>query len=230
MHGFFRDGELAQQPIVLGVLPGRPTEYSSRYYAKAGYDGSGIYPKYINETDTNRLASSITQSPSLVNLIRTDTAITNVATADFDSQTAADGSEIKGSDTEAWSQPAISYAAVYPYNKVSETESGHIQEFDDTPAAERIHFRHKIGTSLEWTAEGNQINIVKGHSYKMAIGSNKTYIEGDSDISIDGRHKIYINKSATPDNHYDIQVGANANLNIQPESRRQLYFKCRWKS
>ena len=52
----------------------------------------------------------------------------------------------------------------------------------------------------------------------MAVGSDKTYIEGDSDISIDGRHKIYINKSATLNNHYDIQVGANANLNIQVDT------------
>ena len=73
--------------VVLGVLPGRPTEWSRQgTTAKAGYDGSGIYPKYINETDTNRLASSITDNPSLVNLIRTDTAIRDVATADFDSQ------------------------------------------------------------------------------------------------------------------------------------------------
>jgi len=215
VYGFFRDGEQAQQPVVLGALPGKPIEYSSRYYSKAYYDGSGVYPKYINETDTNRLAQG---DNSLVNEIRTATRITDVATADFDSQTAADGSTILGSDTTKWSQPAISYAAVYPYNKVTETESGHIQEFDDTPAAERIHIRHKIGTSLEWTPTGDQVNIIKGHNYKMAVGSDKTYIEGDSDISIDGRHKIYINKSATLNNHYDIQVGANANLNIQVDT------------
>ena len=218
VHGFFRDGEQAQQPVVLGVLPGRPTEYSSRYYSKAGYDGSGIYPKYINETDTNRLASSITDNPSLVNLIRTDTEIKDVATADFNSRTNADNSVMAASDGDTWSQPTLAYAAQYPYNKVTETESGHIQEFDDTPAAERIHFRHKVGTSLEWTADGNQINIIKGHSYRMAVGSDKTYIEGDSDFSIDGRHKIFINKSATFNNHYDIQVGANANLNIQVDT------------
>ena len=215
VYGFFRDGEQAQQPVVLGVLPGKPTEYSSRYYSKAYYDGSNIYPKYINETDTNRLAAG---DNSLVNEIRTATRITDVSTADFDSTSAADGSTILGSDTTKWSQPAISYAAVYPYNKVTETESGHIQEFDDTPAAERIHIRHKIGTSLEWTPTGDQVNIIKGHNYKMAVGSDKTFIEGDSDISIDGRHKIYINKSATLNNHYDIQVGANANLNIQVDT------------
>ena len=141
VFGYFRDGESYQQPVILGVLPGRPSEYSSRWYSKAFYDGDHIYPKYINESDTNRLATGDT---SLVNEIRTATRITNVATADFDAQTAADGSTIAGSDTTTFSQPPIRYNAVYPYNKVTETESGHILEFDDTPNAERIHLRHKL--------------------------------------------------------------------------------------
>ena len=44
VFGYFRDGEECQQPVVLGVLPGRPTEYSSRFYDKAFYDGDNIYP------------------------------------------------------------------------------------------------------------------------------------------------------------------------------------------
>ena len=211
MFGYFRDGESYQQPVILGVLPGRPSEYSSRWYSKAFYDGDHIYPKYINESDTNRLATGDT---SLVNEIRTATRITNVATADFDAQTAADGSTIAGSDTTIFSQPPIRYNAVYPYNKVTETESGHILEFDDTPNAERIHLRHSVGNSLEWTNNGDQINLVKGDDHTYTIGHNYHYIEGSSDITIDGHHKIYINKSATLNNHYDIQVGPGASLNL----------------
>ena len=58
VFGFFRDGETMQQPVVLGTLPGKPTEYSSRWYDKAFYDGQGIYPKYIGESDMNRLATN----------------------------------------------------------------------------------------------------------------------------------------------------------------------------
>ena len=212
VFGYFRDGDSYQQPVILGVLPGRPSEYSSRWYSKAFYDGDHIYPKYINESDTNRLATGET---NLVNEIRTATRITNVATADFDAQTAADGSTIAGSDTTIFSQPPIRYNAVYPYNKVTETESGHILEFDDTPMAERIHLRHKTGNSLEWDVLGDQVNLVKGNDHTYVVGHNYHYIEGSSDITIDGHHKIYINKSATLNNHYDIQVGANASINIQ---------------
>ena len=215
VFGYFRDGESYQQPVILGVLPGRPSEYSSRWYSKAFYDGDHIYPKYINESDTNRLA---TGDVSLVNEIRTATRITNVATADFDAQTAADGSTIAGSDTTIFSQPPIRYNAVYPYNKVTETESGHILEFDDTPMAERIHLRHKTGNSLEWDVLGDQVNLVKGNDHTYVVGHNYHYIEGSSDITIDGHHKIYINKSATLNNHYDIQVGPGASLNIQVDT------------
>lgn len=227
VFGFFRDGETMQQPVVLGTLPGRPSEYSSRFYDKAFYDPNGIYPKYIGESDMNRLATDeigfkdglpYALHPHLSLYIRQDTAIQNVATADFDASTAADDSEIKQSDTDTFSQPSNISIAQYPYNKVLETESGHIQEFDDTPAKERIHTRHKTGTSLEWLANGDQINLVKRDNHQYTIGHDYHYIEGNSDITIDGRHKVYINKSATIDNHYDIQVGANANLNIQVDS------------
>ena len=166
VFGFFRDGETMQQPVVLGTLPGKPTEYSSRWYDKAFYDGQGIYPKYIGESDMNRLA---TGQPSLVNKIRNATSISNVATADFvgsPETTAADDSEIKQSDTTTFSQPSSGYNATYPYNKVYETEAGHIQEFDDTPGAERIHTRHKTGTSLEWLANGDQVNLIKKDKHR----------------------------------------------------------------
>ena len=212
VFGFFRDGETMQQPVVLGTLPGKPTEYSSRWYDKAFYDGQGIYPKYIGESDMNRLA---TGQPSLVNEIRNATRISNVATADFDATTAADDSEIKQSDTTTFSQPSPVYGAIYPMNKVYETESGHIQEFDDTLYFERIHTRHKTGTSLEWLANGDQVNLIKKDNHQYTIGHDYHYIEGNSDITIDGRHKVYINKSGAENNHYDIQIGAKANINIQ---------------
>tara|TARA_B100001123_G_scaffold101743_1_gene117585 strand:- start:690 stop:1784 length:1095 start_codon:yes stop_codon:yes gene_type:complete len=227
VFGFFRDGETMQQPVVLGTLPGKPTEYSSRWYDKAFYDGQGIYPKYIGESDMNRLATNeigykdglpYAKNPHLSLVIRDAVSISNVATADFvgsPETTAADDSEIKQSDTTTFSQPSNNAISTYPYNKVYETESGHIQEFDDTPTRERIHTRHKTGTSLEWLANGDQVNLIKKDNHQYTIGHDYHYIEGNSDITIDGRHKVYINKSGAENNHYDIQIGAKANINIQ---------------
>jgi hypothetical protein len=104
------------------------------------------------------------------------------------------------SDGDLWSQPTIPYAAVYPYNKVFETESGHIKEYDDTSGNERIHERHRSGTSYEISANGTRTDIIKGDHFTVLTNDNKVLIGGDADVSIDGRHKIYINKSNTANN------------------------------
>ena len=119
------------------------------------------------------------------------------------------------SDGDTFDQPEIPYATLYPYNRVFESESGHILEYDDTPGNERIHSRHKTGTSSEIHPDGTATEIIKGDHYTFISGKRQAQITGNSDLSIDGRHKLYINKSGTEDNHYDIQIGQNANINIQ---------------
>ena len=220
VYGYFRDGENCQEPLVLGSIPGRPTELAQ----SGGFnDPNGVYPKYKDEVDTNRLAVNLKSdgteiNPHLSLTLRRSTRITGVATADFNPVTAADGSAIEASDGDTFDQPAIPYAATYPFNKVYETESGHIRELDDTPGAERIHERHRTGTSYEIDKDGNKVEIIKGQSFRLLSNKEQVQIQGDSDITIDGRHKIFINKTNTAGNNYDIQVGAGANVNIQVDS------------
>ena len=220
VYGYFRDGENCQEPLVLGSIPGRPTELAQ----SGGFnDPNGVYPKYKDEVDTNRLAVNLKSdgteiNPHLSLTLRRSTRITGVATADFNPVTAADGSAIAASDGDTFDQPAIPYAATYPFNKVYETESGHIRELDDTPGAERIHERHRTGTSYEIDKDGNKVEIIKGQSFRLLSNKEQVQIQGDSDITIDGRHKIFINKTNTAGNNYDIQVGAGANVNIQVDS------------
>ena len=216
--GYFRDGNTRQEPIIMGSLPGRPSELANT--SKGFYDPNGVYPKYKNEPDTNRLAvnlkdGSTETNPHLSLTLRRATRITGVATADFNPVTAADGSAIAGSDGDTFDQPTIPFAAVYPRNHVYESESGHIQEYDDTPDNERIHERHRTGTSYEIDKDGNKVEIIKGESYRLLSNKEQVQIQGQSDITIGGRHKVFINKDGATDNHYDIQIGPNANINIQ---------------
>ena len=216
VFGFFRDSQYAQEPVLLGSLPGRPSELANT--SKGFYDPNGVYPRYRNEPDTNRLAVNDVNNPHLGLELRKASRITGLATADFDFNTAADGSTIAASDTDTWAQPEIAYATVYPYNHVTESESGHILEFDDTSAAERIYLAHKTGTSTEYNPNGDRIDIIKGDQYTLTSGSNKVNIDGLSDITISGRHKVYINRDGLLNNHYDIQIGPNANINIQVDT------------
>ena len=213
--GYFRDGVDRQEPIVMGTLPGVPAELSQ---SGGFYDPNGIYPKYKDEPDTNRLAVANEDIEHLSLTLRKATRITGVSTADFDPFKAADGSDVSGSASDTFDQPTIPYAAAYPFNNVYESESGHIREYDDTSGAERIHERHRTGTSYEIDASGNKVEIIKGESYRLLSNKEQVQIQGQSDITIDGRHKLFINKSQTTDNHYDIQVGRGASINIQVDS------------
>ena len=213
--GYFRDGNDRQEMIVLGSLPGYPAELAG---TSGFYDPAAIYPKYKDEPDTNRLAVNDEDKAHLSLTLRKATRITGISTADFDAFTNADGSLVAGSDSDTFDQPEVSYNASYPKNNVYESESGHIREYDDTSGSERIQERHRTGTSYEIDHQGNKVEIIKGESYRLLSNKEQVQIQGQSDISIDGRHKLFINKSQTLNNHYDIQVGANASINIQVDS------------
>ena len=215
VFGYFRDGYAMQEPMVIGTLPGKPAELAN--IQKGFYDPNGVYPKYKDEVDTNRLATNDTANPHLGLELRKLTRKTGVPTADFDTVPVEEhiSVAIEASDSDTWNQPDIPYAAVYPYNHVFESESGHVFEIDDTLDNERIYQAHRTGTSYEIDKDGNQVDIVKGDHYNIVSGKRQVVIEGNTDITIGGRHKLYINKDGATDNHYDIQVGPNANINIQ---------------
>jgi len=215
VFGYFRDGTNMQEPMVIGSLPGKPSELADT--SKGFYDPNGVYPKYKDEVDTNRLAVNDSEAPHLGLELRKLTRKTGVPTADFDVVPVQEhiSTEITASDGDTWSQPAIPYQAVYPYNHVFESESGHIMEIDDTKDHERLFTAHRTGTSQEIDKDGNQVNIIKGDHYNIVSGKRQAIIEGNADITIGGRHKIFINKNGEENNHYDIQIGPNASVNIQ---------------
>ena len=215
VFGYFRDGVNMQEPMIIGTLPGKPVELADS--SKGFYDPNGVYPKYKDEVDTNRLATNDSNNPHLGLELRKLTRKTGVPTADFDLVPIQEhiSTEITASDSDTWDQPAIPYNAVYPYNHVFESESGHIMEIDDTKDNERLFTSHRTGTSQEIDKDGNQVNIVKGDHYNIVSGKRQAVIEGNADLTIGGRHKIYINKDGQTGNHYDIQIGPNASVNIQ---------------
>ena len=215
VFGYFRDGYAMQEPMVIGTLPGKPVELAET--SKGFYDPNGVYPKYKDEVDTNRLATNDTNNPHLGLELRKLTRKTGVPTADFDAVPVEEhiSTAIEASDSDTWNQPEIPYAAVYPFNHVFESESGHVMEIDDTKDNERLFTQHRTGTSQEIDKDGNQVNIIKGDHYNIVSGKRQAVIEGNADLTIGGRHKIYINKDGQENNHYDIQVGPNASVNIQ---------------
>ena len=65
VHGFLVTLEMVtvmQEPVVLGSIPGRPFELANT--DKGFYDPNGVYPKYKDEVDTNRLAVNLKEDGS----------------------------------------------------------------------------------------------------------------------------------------------------------------------
>ena len=91
----------------------------------------------------------------------------------------------------------------YPYNRVYESESGHIIEIDDTPYAERIYRKHRTGTFNEWDADGNSVTRIIGNNYTIVAGTDFINIKGDVNLTIDSNCKTYIKGD------WDIQVDGN---------------------
>ena len=234
--GYFRDGsDLLQELVIVGTLPGKPSELgktasgfydpNSRLDADGQPTGVSVYPENKDEPDTNRLAVNNPDKKHISLILRETVRFINtgIPTADFDEISP----NITASDTDNWNQPEITYNAVYPYNHVFESEGGHIKEFDDSFTIDkdgvrtnhyRIHERHSSGTGYEIDTAGNRIDINTASYFNITNKDNKHYIRGNSDVTIDGRHKVYINKSGIADNNYDIQVGPNANVNIQVDN------------
>jgi hypothetical protein len=87
-------------------------------------------------------------------------------------------------------EPPSSYNAQYPYNNVMQTESGHFQEFDDTPGAERIRTQHKAGTFTEIQPDGTEVHKIVGNGYYITVKDSNVIVQGDCNISVVGKTNI----------------------------------------
>lgn len=122
----------------------------------------------------------------------------------------------------SWDQPETPYKAEYPYNKVTQTESGHIIEIDDTPGNERLHVYHKSGTFIEIDSNGSMVKKTKGSSYEIIDRNGKISIAGRADVSINGACNIYVGNDANIEVegdvnlrcHNDITAEAGGTLNL----------------
>ena len=153
-------------------------------------DPTANYPtkEYAGLTETNKLATG-------------DVAGTIIQEKNKDRLV---GAKLPGG--EAWDQPESPYRAQYPYNKVTQTESGHIIEVDDTSGSERIHIYHKSGTFVEIDANGSMVKRTKGSSYEIIDRNGKISIAGRADISISGACNIFVGNDA------NIEVEGDVNL------------------
>ena len=216
--GFFSDGADAQQPIIMGTLPGVPNELPTKDGSKGFQDRlNANYPKYKDEPDTNRLAVNDEENPHPTLTLRKADRDLAVGVANTDITTVVD--DIVQADQSAfWDEPETTYAAKYPFNHVMETEGGHLREYDDTVGAKRIHERHSSGTGYEIFDDGTKITRVKKDNYNIVSADEYCHIQGTARETIDGGLRVKVNNNAQASNNYAIEVGSGANVTIEVQN------------
>ena len=111
-------------------------------------------------------------------------------------------------------EPSSAYSAVYPYNRVYQSESGHIVELDDTPNRERIHIFHRTGTYTEINQEGRRVNKIVGDDIEVVLKDKTVYIQGNAKVEIKGNVDVTVNGNYNLNVSGDIKInGKTINLN-----------------
>ena len=157
---------------------------------------------YLKEPTTNRLARGIRGN--------TDTSDPRVSGIVFEKMEnrKAGQLEIATADGKTWSEPKIPWQAIYPYNHVHQTESGHIVEMDDTPNWERMHWYHRTGTFTEIHPTGIRVDKVVNNYYDIILGARYTHIEASDYTTVDGSQENYIlgNRTDKVDGDYSVAI------------------------
>lgn len=193
--GFYLDGPNAQHPVMMGILPGIPDRLLDKTVGFSDprtdselkdsprppkqlqstpgvgvkiteFSGAQRYPNVINEPTISRLARNEQISETIVQS-KKDSLVKDVPTT-YD---------------QTFNEPQTPYDAKYPYNKVIETESGHLFEYDDTPGAERIHFYHRSGSFIEMHNDGTVVVKTTADGYEFVLADKKIYVSGDCHIT-----------------------------------------------
>ena len=223
--GFFTDGSDAQQPMIMGTLPGVPAKLPTKDDTKGFQDVTNAnYPKYL-ETDVNRLAvnektedddGNVSESnPHNTLTIRRADRDLAVGIAQIDGIFGGVAQIDPDLDATFWDEPETEYNATYPRNHVYESEGGHIREMDDTPGAERIHERHNSGSGYEIFPNGTKVTRVKGKNYNIVSEDEYCHIQGTARETIDKGLRIRVNSEGQAGNNYNIEVGQGSNVNVE---------------
>ena len=94
----------------------------------------------------------------------------------------------------------------YPDAKIEETSSGHVLEVNDSPGAERILHKHRLGSGIDLRPDGSIIISSKKHTIRISGADEKVIIDGDCQMSVKG------NLDLTVSGDMNLSVGGNMNI------------------
>lgn len=213
VFGFFLDANFMQRPVVIGTIPGKPIDPADT--TKGFYDPTDVYPKTLNEPDTNRLVrGSIGEThPALIKRRGMRQTEVPLSTKPFFAMGVQPG--VTEDVRKTWNEPSAKSDAptFYPFNHVHESECGHVHEVDDTPGGERLLEQHISGTFTEIHPTGDKVVKVVGKNYEIIVSDSNILIEGDLNVTVNG------NKNELIKGDYVLEVEGDSYTKIHKNQR-----------
>lgn len=127
--------------------------------------------------------------------------------------------------TNLWTEPQsaanVDNPPKYPYNNITQTESGHTFEMDDTPSRERIRLQHRSGSFIEMHPNGDEVHKVYGTGYEIHIKGKNVLIKGVCNITIEGDCNMHVagDFNHRVDGNYNLTVGKEYHARIAGETK-----------
>jgi hypothetical protein len=113
-----------------------------------------------------------------------------------------------------WSEPATPASPQFPYNKVTQTESGHVIELDDTPGAERVHLFHRSGSFIEMHPDGQVVYKSMNHGFLISMADQNVKVKGNCNISVDGNASIHARGEVSIQSDSDVNINTKKDFNV----------------
>lgn len=127
-----------------------------------------------------------------------------------------------------WSEPVTPYATQFPYNRVTQSASGHVIEIDDTPGAERVHFFHRSGSFMEFHPNGTVVYKSMAHGYSISMADQYVKVSGKCHMAVDGGVTLYSKGNVDLQTDGDVNVQAKGDFNVHAKNinlRAKKQFK-----
>ena len=119
-------------------------------------------------------------------------------------------------DSDTTYSDTMALSSVYPFNHVRMSESGHVEEWDDTPTVERLHKFHKTGTFEEIQADGTKIVKVVGNNYEIVLGNDNVVVNGTCNVTIGGDCRLRYKQDLV------VEVEGDYHLNVHGDMRTKI--------
>ena len=108
-----------------------------------------------------------------------------------------------------------STSSCYPFNHVRQSEAGHVEEWDDTPGAERLHKYHSSGTFEEIQADGTRVVKVQGEDYEIACDGKNVLVKGECNITVTGNSRILTQGNLVQQVYGDYHLNVGGDMRVK---------------